>query len=51
MARIISWFYMRLAFDLDLGLYLKLKQTDFLECRLRHADGWCWDGFQCYDAL
>jgi hypothetical protein len=46
MLRSISWFYIRLAFDLDLGLYLKLEQTDLPEYRLRHADGWCWDGFQ-----
>jgi hypothetical protein len=46
MLRSISWFYIRLAFDVDSGLYLKLEQTDFPEYRFRHADGWCWDGFQ-----
>jgi hypothetical protein len=29
MLRSISWFYIRLAFDVDSGLYLKLKQADF----------------------
>jgi hypothetical protein len=37
---------MRLAFDLDLGLYLKFERTDFAECRSRLADSWCWDGCQ-----
>jgi hypothetical protein len=44
MVRSISWFYIQLAFGLDLGLYLKFERTDLLKCRLRHADSWCWDG-------
>jgi hypothetical protein len=45
MVRSISWFYVRLVFDSGLGLYLKIERTDFPECRLRHADSWCWDGY------
>ena len=33
MAQIISRFYIRLAFDLDLGLYLKCERADFPECQ------------------
>ena len=44
MVRSTSWFYIRLALDVDLGLYFEFERTDFPECRLRLADSWCLDG-------